>query len=287
MALSSTIKHLINLTLAPFGLRLDTLTVDRQELLRLRELRKSGYFDMPAFPLPAALSAMDPTPVLQDARKYKRRFDELTKGVRNPVGYSLDNPFFGSPDAEVMYSMIRRLRPKTVVEIGCGNSTRLIRLAILDGEMESRIVAIDPSPREDVAKIADQVLLCPVESMLDASLFSELRPGDILSIDSSHELKAGNDLTFLYAKVLPLLRTGVVVHIHDIFLPFDYKASWVVDERRQYTEQYIVHAMLQYGGHFDVLWAGYYLQRTLQDFAGFFPHSGSRSAQSLWLRKIV
>ena len=220
MALTTKIKHLINLALATVGLRLDTLTVEQQELLRLRELKKSGYFDTQVFPLPAALSAMDPGPVLQDIEKHRRRFEELTKGIRNPVGHSLENPFFGSPDAEVMCSMIRRLRPKTVVEIGCGNSTRLIRLAILDGEIDSRIIAIDPLPREEIAAITDEVPSCPVESMSDISLFSNLRSGDVLSIDSSHELKAGNDLTFLYTRVLPLLRAGVAVHIHDVFFAF-------------------------------------------------------------------
>jgi len=286
MAVTTTIKTLINHALAPIGLRLDTLAAERQEMRRLNRLEEGGYFDSPCFPLPEAFSRMDPGPVLGSVDRFSSRFGDLIAEDRNPTGYSFDNPFFASPDAEVLYSMVRALEPATIVEVGCGNSTRLIRLAVMDGGFESRIVGIDPHPRRDVAALTDEMRLCPVESDMDLSLFSGLRQGDILSIDSSHELRAGNDLVFLYLNVLPQLRSGVVVHIHDVFLPYDYRKDWVIEEKRQYSEQYIVQSMLHFGRSFEVLWAGHFLQKTRAEFFDHFPNAGGRDAQSLWLRKV-
>lgn len=286
MAFTTTIKHLVNQALAPLGMKLDSLTAERRETQRLCALEKAGYFDTPSFPLPESLSNMDPTWILREVSLHASRFDDLTGADKNPVAYSFDNPFFSSPDAEVLYSIVRALEPETIVEVGCGNSTRLMRLAVMDGGFESRIVGIDPCPRCDVADIADEMHSCPVESMAEPSLFANLKSGDILSIDSSHEFKVGNDLLFLYLVVIPQLSPGVVVHIHDIFLPYDYKSDWVIEDRRQYSEQYIVQCLLQSDNSFEVLWAGYYLQKTRGDFCRYFPHIKERSAQSLWLKKV-
>ncbi len=287
MAYSTTIKHFLNQALAPLGLKLDSLTAERRELQRLTTLENAGYFDSPRFPIPAPLSKMDPAPIFRDLGLYASRFDDLTREDSNPVAYSFDNSFFSSPDAEVLYSIVRAFEPETIVEVGCGHSTRIMRLAIMDGGFESRVVGIDPYPRREIKDIIDEVCSYPVESITDLSLFTNLKDGDILSIDSSHELKAGNDLLFLYLKVLPQLRPGVIVHIHDIFLPYDYKPDWVIKERRHYSEQYMVQIMLQSSGCFEVLWAGYYLQKTREDFHTYFPHMRERTAQSLWLRKIT
>lgn len=286
MALTTAIKNGINLALAPLGLKLDTLTAERRELSRLRDLERGGYFDSAVFPLPDSFSDMDPGPVLAEVGRHASRFEDLTREDRNPVAYTFANTFFSSPDAEVLYSLTRAFEPATVVEIGSGHSTRLFRLAISDGAFESRLVSVDPSPRRAIAGIADIVHSQSVESMTDMSLFTSLKSGDILSIDSSHELRAGNDLLFLYFKVVPNLAPGVIVHIHDIFLPFDYQPAWVVEERREYSEQYIVQSMLQTSQSYETLWAGFYLQRTMEDFPRFFPHAGARNAQSLWIRKL-
>jgi hypothetical protein len=286
MAHTTTFKYLLNQALAPLGMKLDSLTAERREMQRLTELESAGYFDSPRFSVPAALSDMDPASIFRDLELHASRFDDLTKEDDNPVAYSFDNPFFSSPDAEVLYAIVRAFEPKTIVEVGCGHSTRIIRLAIMDGGFESRIVGIDPCPRRAIADITDEVHSCPVEAIADLSIFTDLKRGDILSIDSSHELKVGNDVLFLYLKVLPQLNPGVIVHIHDIFLPYEYKRNWVIEDRRQYTEQYIVQMMLDCSDWFEAIWAGFYLQKTREDFPRYFPHIGKRSAQSLWLRKV-
>ena len=285
MKFSSRMKLLINGLLNRVGLHLDTLTTYRRETARLQRLQKEGYFDRPVFPLPESLRISSSDLVCDDLLRYASRFDDFVEPTRNPVGFHFDNGFFTSPDAEVLYCMIRRHRPRKIVEIGSGSSTRISRLALMDGEIEGQLVSIDPEPRSDIDEFADHVYRDPVENSNDLSLFSELEENDVLFIDSSHEFCAGNDLTYLYLRVLPILAPGVVVHIHDIFLPYDYPADWLLTQRLHYTEQYVVQVLLQCEGAFEVLWPGYFLQRTMSDFSDKFRHRKLGNAQSLWLRK--
>jgi len=281
---STQVKSLLNSGLNRVGLHLDSLTAYRQESRRLQDLREEGYFDEPAFPVPSSFRAASPRRVLDALSQYGARFDDLSSPERNPVGFSYDNGFFSSPDAEVLYCMIRLYQPGRIVEVGSGNSTRISRLAVMDGGFETTLVSIDPQPRSDIDELADQVYRGSVETLGKTSLFAGLKENDLLFIDSSHELRAGNDLTYLYLRILPLLAPGVIVHVHDVFLPYDYRADWVLAHRLAYAEQYLIQAMLQYGEKFEVLWPGYFFQKTLVDFSVNFPHMEGRDAQSLWLR---
>jgi hypothetical protein len=204
---------------------------------------------------------------------------------RNPVGYTFDNEYYGSPDAEVLYAMVRTAVPPRVVEVGCGQSTRVTRLAIRDASLPTRVIAVDPEPRCDIVPFIDEFCHAPVESAEGREAVRRLRPGDMLFIDSSHHVRTGNDVVTLYLDLLPRLPGGVIIHIHDIFLPFDYPKHWIVDQRYDWNEQYLVQALLAYGAAFDVLWAGRYVQNTHPVFPSYFPHCRERPAQSLWLRK--
>src|SRR5262249_6764970 len=146
-------------------------------------------------------------------------------------------------------------------------------------------VCIDPMPRTEVAAFADRMERRPIESVDLAELEAMLPAGSVLIIDSSHVLQAGGDLWYLYFKLLPLLPHGLVRHVHDILLPYEYPRSWVVNYG--WNEQYLVQAMLQYGGKFEVLWAGHYLQKTRSDFSSYFAHTESGAATSLWLRIVA
>ena len=284
MTFSTKIKSMINHGLNRVGLQLDTLTAYQRETTRLRVLQDTGYFDEPAFPIPTSFHDASPNSIFDDLSRYASRFADFSDATRNPVGFSFDNSFFSSPDAEVLYCMIRRYKPRRIVEVGSGNSTKISRLALMDGGIESRLISIDPQPRVEIDELADQVYRESVENLEDLSLFSELGKDDVLFIDSSHELRAGNDLTHLYLKVFPMLKSGIVLHIHDVFLPYDYRPKWLLAERVQYAEQYLVQAMLQSRGDLEVIWPGYYLQRTRADFSDKFPHRKRRDAQSLWIK---
>lgn len=284
MAASTKVKGLINRFLEPFDLRIETLTATRREGERLRQIQRRGYFENPVYPLPPAFERMDPLGLLASLEQFRGRFESFRGAADNPVGYAFANDYFTSPDAEVLYALVRTLRPARILEVGSGFSTQVSRLAIQDGGFESRLVCIDPEPRRDVMPLADELIHERVERV-DRSLLIGLEEGDILFVDSSHRLAAGNDVEFLLLEVLPALRPGVVIHVHDVFLPYAYPRSWVVEERRGYTEQHLVQAILQFSDVFEVLWAGYFLQRTRSDLGRFFPHWAGRDAKSLWLRK--
>lgn len=284
-ALTTRIKLAANRWLARANLRLDTLTAERLEEERLAGLEDGGHFARKVFPVPEAMRRMDASPVLEAALEYADRFDDLRETYRNPVGFCFDNGYYSSPDAEVLYCMLRRFQPGKIVEIGCGNSTRISRLAIDDGGLASRLIAIDPLPRADVSGMADEIHRVPAESAQALACLKELVAGDVLFIDSSHAIRPGNDVVTLYLNAIPRLPAGVLIHIHDVFLPYEYPSNWVVAQRWGWTEQYLVQAMLLFGDAFEVLWAGRYLQRTHPEFDRFFPHAAGRLAQSMWLRK--
>lgn len=285
MALTTRIKSGINRVLRFANLRVDTLTVEKAETRRLRALETSGYFDHPVFPVPPTFRSMDPAPILDALHKYRERLADLSDPSRNEVGYCYDNAWFSSPDAEVLYVIVRTFRPGTVVEVGSGYSTRVIRQAILDGGLDTRLISIDPQPRAEVEGLADEVRRVPVEAV-PMDLFRALRPNDILFIDSSHTIKPGGDVVFLYLRVIPSLAPGTLVHIHDVFIPWDYPKQWVVERRWEWNEQYLVHAMLTFSNVFEVLYAGHFLQKTLPRFESHFPHANGRIATSMWLRKV-
>jgi hypothetical protein len=283
MAFSTRVKAAVNRLLAPLNLRVETRTAERAEAARLRVLAARGHFSRAVFPVPPAFTQADPAPILEAARRYGDRLAALASADRNPVGFTLDNDYYSSPDAEVLYCVIREARPSRLVEVGSGHSTRIARLAIIDGGLATTLVSIDPHPRIDISGLADVVCAEPVESGAGRSQLAALAAGDILFIDSSHEIRPGNDVTTLCLQVLPALPSGVLVHVDDIFLPYDYPQAWI-DAGWGWTEQYLVQALLDGTDRYEVLWPGHYFQRTRPEFASHFPQLGARMAKSLWLR---
>jgi methyltransferase family protein len=282
---TTRMKAFVNRALSPMNLRVETLTAEHRETARIRALAAAGWFDEPRFPLPAGFRTADPSAILDAVAACRERFDDFTRPPGTRDGYSFENDYFSSPDAEVYYAVIQMLCPNTIVEAGSGHSTRLARQAISDAGLATRLVALDPSPRVPVSGVADEHLAAPAESERADERYRSLAAGDILFVDSSHEIRAANDVVHLLLNVLPSLAPGVVVHIHDVFLPYDYPREWIVDRRWDWNEQYLVQALLGPPSAFDVLWPGSYLQQTLADFARSFPHCGGRRATSLWLRK--
>lgn len=150
------------------------------------------------------------------------------------------NSYLPEADSETLYVVVRRVGPKRIVEVGSGFSTRIMREAIRDGRLNTALTAIDPAPRADIAEAADRIMR---ESVVGLGLapFRALSAGDILFIDGSHYVFNGTDATFLLLEALPLLPPGVVVHVHDICLPYEYDALF---SSRFYNEQYLLAALL-------------------------------------------
>jgi predicted O-methyltransferase YrrM len=282
MAFSTLVKNAINWALAPANLRLDTLTAQRAEETRIRSLRANGYFDSAAFPVPKQFRTANGSAIFAALPQFKTRFDTFRDPSTNDVGYSFENGYFHSPDAEVLYTLIRTRNPKHIVEIGSGHSTKIARQAILDGKLDCHLTSIDPEPRTEISSLADECMCGRVEEV-ERAIFERLEDGDMLFIDSSHELRIGNDCVFLYSNIIPRLARGVLVQIHDISLPYEYPLQTLADAA-DWNEQYLVQAMLMFGDAFEVIWPGYFLQRTDKDFMSMFPHNRGERAQSLWLQ---
>jgi len=179
-----------------------------------------------------------------------------------PYQYYVNNGAFGPVDGEILYCMIRHFKPKKIFEIGSGNSTYLAAQAVLknreDVGHECELIAFEPFPN-DILKAGFPGLSKLISNRIqdiDLSVFSELKENDILFIDSSHVLKIGSDVQYEYLKILPRLNKGVIVYVHDIFLPAEYRREWVLNDYRFYTEQYLLQAFLAFNSAFEVMWGG-------------------------------
>jgi hypothetical protein len=151
-----------------------------------------------------------------------------------------NNGFFPGLDAVSLHCMLCIQRPRTFCEIGSGHSTKFARHAIEIRNLPTRIISIDPNPRSEIDAICDIVVRQPVED-LAPEYFDSLEAGDVLFIDSSHRSFMNSDVTAFYLDILPRLKSGVLIHIHDVFLPYDYPADW---SDRFYNEQYLLACVL-------------------------------------------
>ena len=175
--------------------------------------------------------------MLQWIESYAAELEAI--GAEPPPAPRWNQDWFPRLDAAAAYAVVRTLKPRRIVEVGSGHSTRFLARAVADGGLETRITAIDPKPRASLAGLDIEWIASPVQRV---AAFPALGEGDILFIDSSHQLKPGSDVDFLLNAVLPLLPPGVHVHFHDIFLPDDYPEHWTW---RRYNEQPAVFALIK------------------------------------------
>ena len=209
--------------------------------------------------------------------------------------YYLENGNFGAVDAEVAHCMLRHFLPGKVIEVGSGSSTRLMaRACLLNKERsgkDTRLFVVDPYPDEAVAGGFPGLVSLTKEKAENVPLefFLQLGGGDILFIDSSHVVQTGNDVNFLFLDVLPGLKPGVIIHVHDIFLPREYPKEWMYELQRFCSEQYLLQAFLAYNNAFEVLWCGSYmhLHHAPELKAAFPSYDGSSWTSSFWMRKKI
>ena len=150
------------------------------------------------------------------------------------------NRFFQGVDPASLYALVCRENPRRYVEIGSGNSTKFARRAIQDHRLRTQITSIDPHPRAEIDELCDEVRRDGL-GQTDLAIFEMLEAGDIVFMDGSHRVFMNSDVAVFFLDVLPNLRTGVLVYIDDIYLPFDYPPEWVV---RHYSEQYMLAVLL-------------------------------------------
>jgi len=228
---------------------------------------------------------------------YKNEYDALSKTKTSiPYEFYVFNGVFETVDAEIMWCMIRHLKPRRILEIGSGYSTMLAAHAVLanrkDGGRECDLTVIDPYPGDIVSAGfpgLSRVIRKGVEEV-PLTAFSDLRENDILFIDSSHVVKIGSDVQYLYLEVLPRLNKGVVVHAHDIFLPAEYPREWVKRCHRFWNEQYVLQAFLAFNREFEVIWAGRHIhlnhQDELEKAFGSCKKDGISTPGSFWFKRV-
>ncbi|CEF48825.1 unnamed protein product [uncultured bacterium] len=220
--------------------------------------------------------------------KLRHEYEQFpTKPTRKPRRFYLNNHLFEGIDALVAYCMVRHFQPRVIIEVGSGFSSLPLGEAAAKNN-SSALLCIEPLPREFLRKGFPglQSLIEKKVQYIDLKFFSQLDSGDMLFIDSSHRAKIGGDVNYLFLEVLPRLKPGVIVHVHDIFLPIEYRRDWVIDEFRFWTEQYLLQAFLAFNSEFEVLMANSCLNHYHQEeLKAAFPDLLSWGGGSFWMRR--
>jgi hypothetical protein len=224
---------------------------------------------------------------LQRAEGYAEAFTRIASEPHLPPAPRWDQSWYPPLDAALAYSFVCRRRPRLLIEIGSGHSTRFFARAIADAELATRLVAIDPAPRASLASLPIELIETTLHSA-PPEVFAALGPGDMLAVDSSHILMPGSDVALLLGDILPLLPAGVLVGFHDVFLPDDYPADW---DWRGYNEQLAVLQMVL-GSDWELLFASHYVATRMaaavaKSVAGRLPLGAGAFESSLWLRKLA
>ncbi len=180
-------------------------------------------------------------------------------GSKEGFHYYYNNPSLCPADAEFLYNMVRHFKPKKIMEIGCGYSTLMALEAEKKNAQDNGLnacshICIEPYEMPWLEQLDVRVIRSKVED-LAADAFQQLESGDILFIDSSHMIRPQGDVLFEFLEILPTLKPGVLVHVHDVFTPRDYLKQWVMDQHCQWNEQYLLEAFLSHNDQFRIIGA--------------------------------
>jgi predicted O-methyltransferase YrrM len=234
--------------------------------------------------------------LLQKLSLYQSEIYQIKDEKDSSLRFNFFNDFYSEVDAAIYYTLIREIKPTKIIEIGCGYSTQIAALAIAQNQQEGKtgkIICIEPYPEPQLveANLDVELLIERVEN-IDLKIFEQLSSGDILFIDSTHTVKFGSDVCREILEILPALTSGVWIHFHDIFFPYDYPPEWLIEKRLAWNEQYMVEAFLAYNSHFEVVLANHWLSVDYpQEVAKIWPgvikweKDPYHHCAGLWLRK--
>ncbi len=218
------------------------------------------------------------------------------QATARPHEYFRRNSYFGYISATAMHCIVRHYHPRRIIDVGAGFTTRVLaNAALINAELgfPTQLIAIDPYPSSVLLQGfpgLTRVMTTEVQD-IDVSFLTQLDADDILSIDTSHVVRTGGDVNYLYLEVLPRLKPGVVVHIHDIFLPFEYPREWM-RSRRFWNEQYMLQGFLCYNSAFESLWGQKYAESTLREeydllFRGKTSYEDNFDSYSYWMHRVA
>ena len=207
------------------------------------------------------------------------------------------NPNFSEGDAECLYSLIRLKKPKRIIEIGSGFSTMMAREAIEQNIREDNAyscehVCIEPYEMEWLDTVSGIEVIRKKLEDIDIQMFRRLEADDILFIDSSHIIRPQGEVLTECLEILPILNAGVLVHIHDIFTPYDYLDHWLIDEVKFWNEQYLLEAFLSFNTKFEIVLALNFLShrhpsKLVEKFPMLRENVEQCEPRSFWIRKIT
>jgi predicted O-methyltransferase YrrM len=226
-----------------------------------------------------------------DLAPYLREFNPPRLASASTTEFYLENGSYESVDAETLYAIVRQAKPSRMIEVGSGFSTLVAARACVanaaDG-VPTELIAVEPYPRaflehrvEGLARLERRrATELPIE------FFDALDSGDILFVDTTHVVKTGGEVNRIVLDVLPRLRGGVLVHFHDVFLPWEYPREWLEQLDYFWTEQYLLQAFLTMNDEFEVVFAAHHLGRTYPErVAASIPSFRPGCGGAFWLRR--
>jgi len=208
--------------------------------------------------------------------------------------YFYKNKNFEAGDAEYYYSLIRKIKPSKIIEIGSGNSTLMALKAIEQNKLDqienqTELICIEPYPNYWLKEIKGITLIKSKVEKLELTVFKELKENDILFIDSSHMIRPEGDVLFEFMEILKCIPSGVYIHIHDIFTPYLFPKDWIEKGNYLWNEQFLLEAILAYSSSFKVIGSLYYLKMNyLTEISHAFPNLAKHNNNpgSFWIYKI-
>ena len=226
--------------------------------------------------------------LIRELRRFVGELDSVPYQANGSKAFWFDNGSFTDFDAAVLYALLRHLKPKRYVELGCGFSSLMSSLALERNHQEGAVCEAsfcDPEPRLDLNLSYGRLVKKRVQD-LPLEMFKALSSGDVLFIDTSHVLKLQSDIEVELLRIMPSLGCGVWIHVHDVFTPYDYPEDWVKRPvRLAFNEQYALECLLSGGNRYEVAIPLHCLVRDhTAEMQQFFPR-GRERAQSFWLRK--
>lgn len=234
---------------------------------------------------------------LELLEKLKVFYQELpfSEEKNDKTRYYLNNGVYSYGDGIFLYSMMRYFKPKRIIEVGSGYSSAVMidtNEIFFDGKLNLTFIEPYPERLYGLLKGADktnnQILVKPVQEVA-LSEFEKLEANDFLFIDSSHVSKTGSDVNYLFFEVLPRLKPGVLIHVHDIFTPFEYPKEWVLKENVWFgfNELYLLKAFLMYNSAFEIVMFNTFLELHYMDwFKKEMPLCLNNPGGSIWIRKM-
>lgn len=227
---------------------------------------------------------------LQNLRFVEELKDLPLDAGADPNRFYINNPNFGAGDAELYYLLVRNKKPRKIIEIGSGFSTLLCLEAVKKnaaGGHPCELVCIEPFEMPFLNRQPSITLIREKVETVDTGLFKSLDENDILFIDSSHIIRPGNDVLFIFFQILPVLNKGVLIHIHDIFTPLHYPHAWLAQKMRFWNEQYLLEAFLYNNPAFAILFAANHLTKNAfaQTRAVLVHLEPASEPSSFWMEK--